>query len=195
MAGINKVTLVGRVGQDPKVTNFNSGDMSVEFSLATSESWRDKQTGERKERTQWHKIKILNQAQAKIAEQYVRKGSLIGIVGEIQYREYEKDGDKRYVTEIVVGAFRGELHLLGSKDDNAGNGDGRRDDGGRQDDRGRPPSGGSSGGRRDDNRNDRGGYGQQSGGSDRGSYGGAGGGGYYGGRDLDDEIPFAMEWR
>lgn len=133
MAGINKAILVGRVGADPEIARLNSGDSVAEFSLATSQAWRDKNSGERKEKTQWHRIKIFNQNAVKVAEQYVKKGDQVGVEGEIQYREWEKDGVKRIATEIVVGAFDGKLHLLGSKNDNnGGNSGGSRPSGGGQ---------------------------------------------------------------
>lgn len=133
MAGINKTILVGRVGQDPEVRRFNSGDQVAEFSLATSKEWRDKNTGERKSKTTWHKVKVLNNSLIEnVIRPYVNKGSLIGIEGELDNEEWERDGQKRQATKVVVGAFSGSLYLLGSKDDNAGD----RGSRGRDDDRG-----------------------------------------------------------
>jgi len=136
VAGINKAVLVGRVGADPEIARLNSGDSVAEFSLATSQAWRDKNSGERKEKTQWHRIKIFNQNAVKVAEQYVKKGDQVGVEGEIQYRGWEKDGQKHTATEIVIGAFDGKLHLLGSKSDNNGaNGGGGNRSSGQQQNR------------------------------------------------------------
>lgn len=119
MAGsVNKVILVGNVGRDPEVRTFPTGDRVVSFSLATTESWRDKNTGERKDRTEWHNVQIFNENIGKIAEQYLRKGSKVYLEGAIQTREYtDKDGNQRKVTEVVLPRFRGELTLLDSKED------------------------------------------------------------------------------
>lgn len=117
MAGsVNKVILIGNLGRDPEVRTFPSGDRVVSFSVATTESWRDKQTGERKDRTEWHNIQIFNENLGKIAEQYCKKGSKIYLEGQLQTREYtDKDGNQRKATEIVLQRFRGELTLLDSK--------------------------------------------------------------------------------
>jgi single-strand DNA-binding protein len=125
MAGsVNKVILVGNLGRDPEVRTFPSGDRVVSFSLATTESWRDKNTGERKDRTEWHSIQIFNENLGKIAEQYCRKGSKIYIEGQLQTREFtDKDGNQRKVTEVVVPRFRGEMTLLDSKGGGRGEGD------------------------------------------------------------------------
>jgi single-strand DNA-binding protein len=125
MAGsVNKVILVGNLGRDPEVRTFPSGDRVVSFSLATTESWRDKSTGERKDRTEWHNVQIFNDAIGKVAEQYCRKGAKIYIEGQIQTREYtDKDGNQRKITEIVVPRFRGEMTLLDSKGAGGGAGD------------------------------------------------------------------------
>ena len=113
---VNKVILVGNVGRDPEVRRTSSGDAVVSFSLATTESWRDKATGERKDRTEWHNIVIFNDNLGKVAEQYVRKGSKIYLEGQLQNREYtDKDGNQRRVTEVVLQRFRGELTLLDSR--------------------------------------------------------------------------------
>ncbi|QPC87081.1 single-stranded DNA-binding protein [Mesorhizobium sp. NBSH29] len=129
MAGINKVILVGRVGMDPEIKSFSSGDKIAEFSLATSQSWRDKTSGERKEKTQWHRVKIQNQNIIKIVDSYVTKGAQVGVEGEIQYRQWEKDGQKHTTTEIVIGSFDGRLYLLESKSDGDG-GKAKSDNGG-----------------------------------------------------------------
>ena len=124
MAGsVNKVILIGNLGKDPKVANLNSGDRVVSFTLATSESWKDKNTGERKERTEWHNVVIFNENIGKIAEQYCKKGSKVYVEGQIQSRKYtDQSGVEKYITEIVLTRFRGELTLLDSR--NAG-GEGR----------------------------------------------------------------------
>jgi single-strand DNA-binding protein len=117
MAGsVNKVTLVGNVGKDPEVKTFPNGGKIVEFSLATSERWKDKQSGEQKEKTEWHRIVIRNEAVGRVAENYVRKGSKVYIEGALQTREWaDQSGQKRFTTEIVVGPFKGELTLLDSR--------------------------------------------------------------------------------
>jgi single-strand DNA-binding protein len=117
MAGsVNKVILVGNVGRDPEVRTFTSGDRVVSFSVATAESWRDKNTGERKDRTEWHNVQIFNENLGKIAEQYLHKGSKVYIEGSLQTREYtDKDGNQRKATEVVLPRFRGELTLLDNR--------------------------------------------------------------------------------
>jgi single-strand DNA-binding protein len=117
MAGsVNKVILIGNLGRDPETRRMNSGDAVVSFSLATTESWRDKTTGERKDRTEWHNIVIFNENLGKIAEQYCKKGSKVYVEGHLQTREYtDKDGNQRKVTEVVLQRFRGELTLLDSR--------------------------------------------------------------------------------
>ena len=128
MAGsVNKVILVGNLGRDPEVRRTGAGDPIVSFSLATSESWRDKATGERKERTEWHNIVIFNENLGKIAEQYCKKGTKIYLEGQLQTREYtDRDGNQRKATEVVLQRFRGELTLLDSRGrgDDAGAGSG-----------------------------------------------------------------------
>ena len=117
MAGsVNKVILIGNLGKDPETRRLNSGDPVVSFSLATSETWRDKNSGERKERTEWHNIVIFNENLGKVAEQYCRKGSKVYVEGQLQTRKWQdKDGQDRYTTEIVLTRFRGELTLLDSR--------------------------------------------------------------------------------
>ena len=114
MAGsINKVILIGNLGKDPEVRRLNSGDPVVSFTLATNETWRDKTTGERKERTEWHNIVIFNENLGKIAEQYCKKGTKVYLEGQIQTRKWQdQSGADRYTTEIVLTRFRGELQLL-----------------------------------------------------------------------------------
>ena len=114
MAGsVNKVILVGNLGKDPDVRRLNSGDQVVSFSLATSENWRDKTSGERKEKTEWHNVVIFNENLGKVVEQYCKKGSKVYVEGQLQTRKWQdKDGHDRYTTEIVLQRFRGELTLL-----------------------------------------------------------------------------------
>ena len=113
---VNRVILVGNLGRDPEVRRMNSGDPVVSVSVATSESWRDKATGERKERTEWHNVVIFNEALGKIAEQYCKKGSKVYLEGQLQTREYtDRDGNQRKTTEVVLQRFRGELTLLDSR--------------------------------------------------------------------------------
>jgi len=119
MAGsVNKVVLVGNLGRDPEVRRLASGDPVVNLSVATSESWRDKATGERKERTEWHRVVIFNENLAKVAEQYLHKGSKVYLEGQIQTRKYtDKDGAEKYTTEVVLQRFRGELVMLDGRGD------------------------------------------------------------------------------
>lgn len=129
MAGsVNKVILIGNLGRDPQVRRLNSGEAVVNFSVATTESWRDKGSGERKERTEWHNIVIFNENLAKIAEQYLKKGSKVYVEGQLQTRKYtDKDGAEKYSTEIVLQRYRGELTLMDSRA--SGGMDEGRDDG------------------------------------------------------------------
>ena len=125
MAGsVNKVILIGNLGRDPEVRRTNSGDPVCSFSIATTESWRDKASGERKDRTEWHNIVIFNENLSKVAEQYCKKGSKVYIEGQLQTREYtDRDGNQRKATEVVLTRFRGELTLLDSKGGTRGDGD------------------------------------------------------------------------
>ncbi len=117
MAGsVNKVILIGNLGRDPEVRRTGAGDPVVSFSVATTESWRDKASGERKERTEWHNVVIFNEALGKIAEQYCKKGSKVYLEGQLQTRDYtDRDGNQRKATEVVLQRFRGELTLLDSR--------------------------------------------------------------------------------
>lgn len=116
MAGVNKVILVGNLGRDPEVRRLNSGAPVVNLRIATSESWRDKSTGERKEKTEWHSVVIFNENLAKVAENYLRKGSKVYIEGSLQTRKWtDKDGVEKYTTEVVLQGFRGELQMLDAK--------------------------------------------------------------------------------
>jgi single-strand DNA-binding protein len=177
MAGVNKVIIVGNLGRDPEVRSFPNGGKVVNLRIATSETWRDKASGERKERTEWHSVAIFNEALGKIAEQYLRKGSTVYIEGQLETRKWQdQSGADRYTTEVVLRQYRGELTLLGGRGDagGSGGGGGGYEDRGGYDDMGGGSSGGNSGG------SSGGGYGR--------SGGGAGGGG--GRSDMDDEIPF-----
>lgn len=173
MAGsVNKVILIGNLGRDPEVRSFPNGGRVVNLRIATSETWRDRNTGERKERTEWHSVAIFNENLGKIAEQYLRKGSTVYIEGALETRKWQdQSGQDRYTTEVVLRQFRGELTLLGGRGEGGGGQGG--DDRGGYDDYGS----GSGGGR--------GGYG---GGQGSGSGGGAQGGGRA--SDMDDDIPF-----
>lgn len=167
MAGsVNKVILIGNLGRDPTVRRMPSGEAVCNFSLATTESWRDKGSGERRDRTEWHNVVIFNENLSKIAEQYLKKGSKVYVEGQLQTRKWtDKDGAEKYTTEVVLQRFRGELTLMDSRGGGGGDVAGR-DDG---DSFGEPARGGS--------------IGRPSGGESRG-----------GGRSLsetiDDDIPF-----
>jgi single-strand DNA-binding protein len=138
---VNKVILIGNLGRDPDVRKTNSGDSVVSFSIATTESWRDKATGERKDRTEWHNVVIFNEGLAKIAEQYCKKGSKIYVEGQLQTRSYtDRDGNERRTTEVVLQRFRGELTLLTSQQRGAPS----QDDYGQTSTRQPPPSQGSA---------------------------------------------------
>ena len=167
MAGsINKVILVGNLGRDPEVRTMQDGNPVVNLSLATSEQWRDKNSGERREKTEWHRVVIFNDKLAEVAQKFLRKGSKVYIEGQLQTRKWtDQSGQEKYSTEVVLQRFRGELTMLDTRGESGGGGGGGF---GGSDDYG----GGDSGG----------GYG-----------GGQGGGGSAppaGGGDLDDEIPF-----
>ena len=177
MAGsVNKVILVGNLGKDPESKSFQNGGKIVKMTVATSESWKDRQSGERKEKTEWHNVVINDERIAETAEKYLRKGAKVYIEGQIQTRKWQdQNGADRYTTEVVVPRFGGVMTML-DRAGGEGGGGGGRDFGGGGDD-----FGGSSGG----------GYG---GGGSRGGSGGAKGGfGQSGGGfadDLDDDVPF-----
>jgi len=122
MAGsVNKVILIGNLGRDPEVRRMTSGDPVVNLSVATSETWRDKASGERKERTEWHRVVIFNENLAKVAEQYLRKGSKVYLEGQLSTRKWtDKDGVEKYSTEVVLNRFRGELVMLDTKGEGGG---------------------------------------------------------------------------
>ncbi|MBV1705158.1 MAG: single-stranded DNA-binding protein [Hyphomicrobiales bacterium] len=122
MAGsVNKVILVGNLGRDPEVRKLNSGESVVNIRLATSENWRDKATGERKERTEWHNVVIFNENIGKVVEQYCKKGSKIYVEGQLQTRKWtDQSGAEKYTTEVVLQRYRGELTLLDGRNGDAG---------------------------------------------------------------------------
>ncbi|WP_292895535.1 single-stranded DNA-binding protein [Nitratireductor sp.] len=163
MAGsVNKVILVGNLGADPEIRRLNSGDPVVNMRIATSETWRDRQSGERRERTEWHNVVIFNDNLAKVAEQYLKKGAKVYIEGQLQTRKWtDQNGQERYTTEVVLQKFRGELQMLDTRGQGGDNQVGYSGGGSRGSDFG------------------------QSGPADSG---GGGGGGYS--QNLDDEIPF-----
>ncbi|MGP1356759.1 single-stranded DNA-binding protein [Roseicyclus sp.] len=169
MAGsVNKVILIGNLGRDPEVRSFQNGGKVCNLRIATSETWRDRNTGERKERTEWHTVAIFNENLVKVAEQYLKKGSKVYIEGKLETRKWQdQSGQDRYSTEVVLRPYGGELTMLDGRDGGGGGGGG--------------DYGGGGG---------RGGYSDDRGGGfpdDRGGYGGGSGGG---GNDMDDEIPF-----
>ncbi|WP_343115535.1 single-stranded DNA-binding protein [Ostreiculturibacter nitratireducens] len=161
MAGsVNKVILIGNLGRDPEVRSFPNGGKVCNLRIATSETWRDRNTGERKERTEWHSVAIFNENLVKIAEQYLRKGSKVYIEGQLETRKWQdQSGADRYSTEVVLRPYRGELTLLDGRGEGGGGGGGY---------------GGDTGG------------GYDEGSSGGGRSGGSGGGRV----DFDDEIPF-----
>ncbi len=127
MAGsVNKVILVGNLGKDPEVRRMTSGDPVVNLSIATSESWRDKASGEKKEKTEWHRVVIFNKNLAEVAEKYLRKGAKVYVEGQLQTRKWtDKDGAEKYSTEVVLQNFRGELTMLDSRNGGGEGGGGR----------------------------------------------------------------------
>ncbi|MCV6592920.1 MAG: single-stranded DNA-binding protein [Silicimonas sp.] len=168
MAGsVNKVILVGNLGRDPETRTFQNGGKVCNLRIATSENWKDRNTGERRERTEWHSVAIFSEPLARIAEQYLRKGSKVYIEGQLETRKWQdQSGNDRYSTEVVLRPYRGELTLLDSRGDNQG-------------------GGGSYGGGGGSYGGDQGGY------DDRGYGGGSSGGGQPApSQELDDEIPF-----
>ena len=127
MAGsVNKVILVGNLGKDPEIRTLNNGDRVANLSLATSESWRDKSSGERKEKTEWHRVVIFNDNIVKVCENYLKKGSTVYVEGQLSTRKYEQNGVEKYTTEVVIQRFGGNLTMLGGRGD--GGGAGRSDD-------------------------------------------------------------------
>jgi single-strand DNA-binding protein len=189
MAGsVNKVILVGNLGRDPETRRLASGDPVVNLRLATSESWKDKASGERKEKTEWHSVVIYNENLARVAEQYLRKGSKVYVEGQLQTRKWQdQSGQDKYTTEIVLQRFRGELTILdGRGGAEGGMAEMGADDmggqiGGGQGGGGQVRSGGDFGGRGN-------GGGRSAGGERRPAP--AAGGGQKRYDDLDDDIPF-----
>ena len=122
---VNKVTLVGNLGRDPEVRAMQNGDKIVQLSVATSDRWKDKNSGEQRERTEWHRVVIFNEALARIAEQYLKKGSTVYLEGQLQTRKWtdQQSGQEKYTTEVVLQRYRGELTLLGSRSNNQINND------------------------------------------------------------------------
>ena len=122
---VNKVTLVGNLGRDPEVRAMQNGDKIVQLSVATSDRWKDKNSGEQRERTEWHRVVIFNEALARIAEQYLQKGSTVYLEGQLQTRKWtdQQSGQEKYTTEVVLQKYRGELTLLGSRSNNQINND------------------------------------------------------------------------
>lgn len=169
MAGsVNKVILIGNLGRDPEVRSFPNGGKVCNLRIATSETWKDKNSGERREKTEWHSVAIFSEPLIRVAEQYLRKGSKIYVEGQLETRKWQdKDGQDRYSTEVALRPFRSELTMLDGRGEGGGGG-----------------GGGYSGGG-----DDYGGGGGYGGGNQGGS---KGGGGYGGGSasDMDDEIPF-----
>lgn len=170
MAGsLNKVTLIGNLGADPDVRRMNSGEPVVNLSIATSESWRDKASGDRREKTEWHRVVIFNENLAKVCENYLKKGSKVYLEGQLQTRKWtDQNGQEKYTTEIVLQRYRGELVMLDSRGEGASGGYG-----------GGQSVGGSHGG-------DQNNYG----GGNQGMQPSSQGGGQDFSRDIDDEIPF-----
>jgi single-strand DNA-binding protein len=171
MAGsLNKVQLIGNLGRDPETRTFQNGGRVCNMRIATSDTWKDRNTGERRERTEWHSVAIFSEPLARLAEQYLRKGSKVYLEGQLETRKWQdQNGQDRYSTEVVLRPYSGQLIFLSSNQDSGGNGGGGYGGGNR--------GGGQQGGYSQDR--DQGGYGQ--------------GGGYPGanrGRDLDDDIPF-----
>ena len=173
MAGsVNKVIIIGNLGRDPEVRTFQNGGKVCNLRIATSENWKDRNTGERRERTEWHSVAIFSEPLAKVAEQYLKKGSKVYIEGQLETRKWQdQSGQDRYSTEVVLRPYTSTLTMLDGRGDNSG-------------------GGGYGGG-------DQGGYGGGGGGYDSGGgYGGGnqggGGGAPSGGgsSDMDDEIPF-----
>jgi single-strand DNA-binding protein len=127
MAGsVNKVILVGNLGKDPEVRRMTSGDPVVNLSIATSETWRDKASGEKKEKTEWHRVVIFNKNLADVAEKYLKKGAKVYVEGQLQTRKWtDKDGAEKYSTEVVLQNFRGELTMLDGRSGGGEGGGGR----------------------------------------------------------------------
>jgi|TARA_A100001015_G_scaffold15404_1_gene17983 single-strand DNA-binding protein len=117
---VNKVTLVGNLGRDPEIRAMQNGDKIVQLSVATSDRWKDKNSGEQRERTEWHRVVIFNDALGRIAEQYLKKGSTVYLEGQLQTRKWtdQQSGQEKFTTEVVLQRYKGELTLLGSRPEN-----------------------------------------------------------------------------
>ena len=178
MAGsVNKVILVGNLGADPEVKSFQNGGRIANLRIATSENWKDKNTGERKERTEWHTVVLNSDGLVGVAERFLRKGSKVYIEGQLRTRKWQdQSGNDRYTTEVSVGGMGGVLTMLDGAQGGGGGGSRGGSGGGDWGGGGGRSSGGASGG------------GSSGGGSDWGRTGGSTGGGF--GDDLDDDIPF-----
>jgi len=178
MAGsVNKVILVGNLGRDPESRSFQNGGKKVELRIATSETWKDRSSGERKEKTEWHTVSIFNEGLANTAERYLRKGSKVYIEGQLQTRKWQdQSGADRYSTEVVLQGFNGQLVMLDGRGEGGGGGSGR--------------GGWNEGG--DDDFGGGGGGGYGAGSSGGGNRGGGGGGSKPKpfDADLDDDVPF-----
>jgi len=193
MAGsVNKVILVGNLGKDPEVRNTQSGGKVVNLTIATSETWNDRQSGERRERTEWHRVVIFNDRLGDVAERFLRKGRKVYLEGELRTRKWtDQSGQERYTTEVTIDRFRGELVLL---DSNRSGGDegGGFDGGGSSYGGGSNNGGGFGGGSRSGGSEGGFGGGSRSSGGSAGGASGSRGGGWDAppDNDLDDEIPF-----
>ncbi|WP_426230308.1 single-stranded DNA-binding protein [Pararhizobium sp. DWP3-4] len=179
MAGsVNKVILIGNLGADPEIRRTQDGKPIANLNIATSESWRDRNSGERKEKTEWHRVVIFNEGLCKVAEQYLKKGATVYIEGQLQTRKWQdKDGQDRYSTEVVLQGFNSTLTMLGGRGDGQGAGGGRG---------GSEYGGGNTGGGSDNYGGD---YDRPSSAPAARSGGGASSGGNFS-RDMDDDIPF-----
>jgi len=179
---VNKVILVGNLGRDPEVRTTSNGSKVVQLSIATSERWRDRATGEQREKTEWHRVVIFNERLADVAERYLQRGRQVYIEGQLQTRKWQdQEGNDKYTTEVVLGQYRGELQMIGSRGDGGGGGGGG-DFGG--------SGGGSGGGFGGGNGGSGGGGGGSFGGGSSGGTSSFGDSGSGGGGDFDDDIPF-----
>lgn len=174
MAGsVNKVILIGNLGADPDIKRTQDGRPIANLSIATSDTWKDKNTGERREKTEWHRVVVFNEGLCRVIESYVKKGSKVYIEGQLQTRKWQdNEGKDRYSTEVVLQNYNGVLTMLDGRNDNQGGGGGQMGGGYDQ-------GGGSFG-----QSGPSGGQGQVGGGNQGGGFGGPSGG------DIDDEIPF-----
>lgn len=181
MAGsVNKVILVGNLGADPEIRRTQDGKPIANLRIATSETWRDRNSGERREKTEWHRVVIFNEGLCKVAENYLRKGSKVYLEGQLQTRKWQdQSGQDKYSTEIVLQGFNSSLTMLDGRGEGGGQGGGGSDQGGGGGGYDGGSGGGSGGG---------GGFGGGSGGGSSGGFGGGSGGG--GAGPMDDEIPF-----